>query len=530
MGNNENRVQWKVLHNPLGLEGKETKPVAVNYRFVNEVFNIERHYSKKESFGFTPEGEAIHELHHLTKADLAIMVILQKICDVRGKIADVTLADIVRAVHMYYEGKYSETQLYVSLKKFILHNLILCESDEETGRNTIWLNHYIDPDTDKPGKLVITHNIIFTKEFTELPVAVQKLYFSCIFRQFKEMQSFDLYNNQKPDVQWNNLLTFLHLSDTSQLRRILHTTLHGKRLFYMTTSNGDFIKVAGRYRMAEFKVNPDWTEQERKIGEGNYYHESIQPRSKYERSRKYLIQRAHEKGIGELEHHSHFFTVVRLLRKVSRKVKEVILNKIKDEYVQTKKLPFNLSQFVKNVLAEKRDTYTLVAAKQKKLQHFVRPAHLDSDVQAHTEKRFLELMRHYPLSDISKIFAAAQEAIAPVISSELASISLKDYRYATTFGKAHDALLRAHACRKHKSSPAYQRLILDFNSLVADRTQELFHMSQRERTEWLFNEIDKLPSIKEAPSIIRTFDLSEFILKTFSPEHATIQLSHTALA
>src|SRR4051794_7694358 len=108
MINGENRQRWNILMNKLGHEGKETIPVALNYRFTNAVFNIERNYDQKERFSFTPEGDAIHELYHLTKSDLALMVILQKVCDVRGKISEITMADIIRAVHMYYENKHSE--------------------------------------------------------------------------------------------------------------------------------------------------------------------------------------------------------------------------------------------------------------------------------------------------------------------------------------------------------------------------------------------------------------------------------------
>lgn len=527
MKNSISRTRWTILKNQLGLQGKETINVVVNYLFVNAFFNIEREYDKDIRFSLRKGGDARYKLHHITSTDICVMIILQKICDVRGKIQNVSLADICQAINQYFEKPCCETQVYVSLQKFAKNKLIIWDRNELTGRVDIWLNHYIDPQTDKPGHLVVAHNFVFSKEFAELPVAAQKLYISCLFRKYREMQSFPLFNNGKEDIQWNNILKFLHLSDTSQLKKILHICIDGKPLFYITTPNHDFKKAAGKYCIAEFKVNPDFTEQENTIGNGVHYHQPIKPRCKYKRIKNYLVARANNKGIGEITQHKHFPVVVQQLRKVSRKVVDVVLNKIRDEVVLNGKIPFELSKFVKTTIIERRDGFVLIAAKEKKLQHFVRPVHLDYQAQLQTEYRFLELLRRYRFNQIQEIFIAAQHKINTFVAKELANCGLKDYQYVSTSGKAFDHVVEAYAYSKGKSSPAYQRLILDFNAAVEDCSHVLYNMSQKERTNWLLDRVDELPSIKEAPSAIRYFDLNEFILSTF-PLQPTDQLSHPA--
>jgi hypothetical protein len=216
--------------------GKTTEPVTLSLSFMNAIFNIELNYGSLETFPIVEEGIVRHRhLHHVTRCDLQLALILQKVCNTAGVIYELSgLANVWDKVCEYFEDPMAISPFYAALEKFDRLGLIQINRDEEDGVTSIHLNHYLTPETNKIGHYVIGHPFFFSRNFTQLAVSQQKIILSLILQQGVKPKhggtTFRMLRmTTSDDIQYQSLTRFLH-GNTTHIRKWIDS-LHKDQIF-----------------------------------------------------------------------------------------------------------------------------------------------------------------------------------------------------------------------------------------------------------------------------------------------------------
>lgn len=211
------KQQPKVPHtyNYMMLNNKNegaTFPVAVDYSFLQDLFQIERSYDEDEAFLFRRNSHPVRKFH-VTEMSLRLMMTIFRRFNTEGSLIGVSINRLYQLMNDEYEDAGSKEQFYAEVRKFIELKLI------STNRSGIISEWRIESFKRGTGRFVLFNPVVFTKAFTDMPVAAQKLYLYIISR-----------NGQKMNTEFKEFLgedcwiyTLTHKTRPAQVRELLRS-------------------------------------------------------------------------------------------------------------------------------------------------------------------------------------------------------------------------------------------------------------------------------------------------------------------
>ncbi|MFB9326266.1 hypothetical protein ACFFSY_10110 [Paenibacillus aurantiacus] len=189
-----------------------TFPVAVDYSFLQDLFQIERSYDEDEAVMFRRNSHPLRKFH-VTEMSLRLMMTIFRRFNTEGSLIGVSIHRLYQLMNEEYEDAGSKEQFYAEVRKFIELKLI------STNRSGIISQWRVESFKKGTGRFVLFNPVVFTKAFTDLPVAAQKLYLYVIGRNGQKVNA-EFKEFLGPDC-W--LYTLTHKSRPAQVRELLRS-------------------------------------------------------------------------------------------------------------------------------------------------------------------------------------------------------------------------------------------------------------------------------------------------------------------
>lgn len=514
-----------ILQNKRGLRGKETTPVALVASFMNEVFNIEKEYQKRELFTIIENGEKrMHLLHHLTNADLQTATILLKVCNLQGVIEQTNPHSIYHLLREHYEAPISMSQFYTSLKKFILNQLIKPSYNKYSNLYTYRLNHYLNPHTSKIGYYVALTPFVFTKAFSKISIAKKKLFYSVYLQQGEKADvKKDAIERRlltdKEDVQYSGLSVFLHRHDIFHIKKILEELastpmLEGAPLF----ETAKLVKRGREYHKAILFIHPKF------FPESQYkynMHEYIPVTVSYKRKANFIKKLVEEWGIGELlilDQGRLFMQMINIFKGCSYRVIRYALYQLKLYHKENGYYPNDVRQFLATEIRNKLLAMIIDIAQKTEVYPFIAPE-ANGYLRREREYEFASRLSSYPLKLIEQ---ACKLALPTLLDSfTLPSeheLDLGHYSYEASLNELRGIdVVRFYALKQKKNRIDYARLE-DRAAMNYEAEKNLSTFVRTEFIDWMLQEVDKIERIEYILCIPENFKLEEYILKEIIPK------------
>lgn len=148
-----------------------TYPVSVPYAFYQSVMKLEEMYSTKKVYQFRKNSHK-KELYHVTPITLRLMITISRFFNTEGWISGVSIHTLYLKMIEEYEESCSKEQFYAEFDKLQRAGIIVKEVDGIVDRYSIAKEVMT-----KHKNFIIFSPVVFTKAFTSLSSAAQKLYF-----------------------------------------------------------------------------------------------------------------------------------------------------------------------------------------------------------------------------------------------------------------------------------------------------------------------------------------------------------------
>jgi hypothetical protein len=333
------------VNNRRKAEGLETKPVICSVRFLQALLAIEESFEDRKIFHKRSDGQ-IRLMHHVTRADLQLFMTLQVGFNLEGKSEFVNRHMIYQQLVGLYEDPICVDQFYQSFAKFVHVGLIHAEEEPISGDYIYTLVNYLEPDTQKIGRFVLLHPLVFTAAFTSLPIAAQRLYlFACGMQgdaKYKLLQK-----------NWEGLAPLLHTHAPYQIKNLLEL---------MTTrpiwdnlplfSNGRLERNAIGGNKIVYQVHPKLIPA---YEPKTMYHDVLQAKGGYRTLVRWLRSVLDAHGLSELETFRNGFCfkqLVHLLKKKSKAFAGFVINHLKALYQEHRYFPDDLAQYIQKEIHE----------------------------------------------------------------------------------------------------------------------------------------------------------------------------------
>ncbi|WP_156289547.1 hypothetical protein [Oceanobacillus salinisoli] len=520
-----------ILNNDLAKQGKKTEGVMITDEFQKALFNIEQHFHKKEKFNVTKTKsgkDRFYKLHHVTHADLQSMTILFKVCNsIKANILNVKKHTIYKRLVNYFEEPISASEFYASLEKFKKLGLIDWTYQKDSKLYNFYLNHYINPENNKPYRFVIVHPIVFSKVFNGLKISSKKLFYVILMQQGGMNKIIKRsISKEHNDIRMGGLKQFLHKPDTALIRKSLselteplkdevnnkkYDPLFQRAELIKKTRDGKEIQ---RYKEAVFSIHPSYliTYQPGKTE----YHDTIKPVEVYSKQRYYLQNLLEEYGLKELitiNNGLDFDQMVRFLKDFGNKVMRHVVQRIKNFVEDHQRFPRHMLEFLKQETRFKQEADYLHITYTTNVYPYIAP-YLKGEERHRREFDFVSFASRYSQKSIKQACEKALPRLKFLYSRDVYEVlSKNDYYISPLLSQLKGIeVVRNLAYKRKVDWYAYQRLEEYIEKQLND--QIVFDQEDEKRIiNLLLEEIEKLPVVEIVPDVPEDFKLEHFLIK-----------------
>ncbi|MBY0217958.1 hypothetical protein [Paenibacillus illinoisensis] len=474
-----------------------SKDIALTDGFIDALFSISEKIHTSEKFRTRSNGVS-RLVWHVTEADIMLMVTLHVCFNSEGKLENVSRHQIYKKLYELYEDPCCDDQFYIAFEKFVRLGLI---QEKLTGVTSEFsLTNFINPDTNKIGRIVVVNPFVFSKGFTDLPISAQKFVFDLLRKQGneKEKEVFYWLNKEK------GILKQLHKKHVYELKNIL-------QLLSMTAIRHQepLIKswnIEGRRGSTSPKltviVNESYTS---KYISGTQYRDVLQGKKTNRRVIRHLKNLLSEHLIGEFEYLNDgrdFYQLVRLLRGKSYKYMAYVIEKIRELYEKNRMFPTDIMEFIRDEMRHKGMVTYLEIAKQTGVYKFICPRKLD-------ENRLYEFAAAASMFSQREFAKLCLASVRPLETSYTRPPAFSHHDYAQSKDLEYylDAVtMRTHAFTLRKCPTNYKELEIQARIRLENEHEP------RAVREWMINKIEILPSWTTIPDVPLDFKLEDHIL------------------
>lgn len=309
-----------------------THPVSVDYSFLSDIFDLEKSYASDKVVMFRRNSHPLRK-YHVTQATMQLMIAISRRFNTEGTLIGCPTYKLYSLMAEEYEDPCTKEQFYAEVHKFMALGILSVSQD---GIVDTWKLEPFKRDT---GRFILFSPLVFTKAFTDLPIAAQKLYMYIVSRNGERVGAefkinldsnswiYTLTHKTRP-VQIRELMTFL-----SELEPVA-----GMPLILDSTVEKD---VLGQWSL-RCSLNPAYIV---KHEEGAHYRMVPQAKIPYTKTVGRLRILLNHYKIGEVEHIDHgtvFLNLVRLLHHASIKTIRFAVIRIKEMLETNLGQPYNL--------------------------------------------------------------------------------------------------------------------------------------------------------------------------------------------
>ena len=488
-----------ILANRLALHhGKITNPTALSLSFMNAVFNIEINYESEETFAIVQDGKPrFRQLYHLTRADLQLAFILQKCANTLGKIYLHNTLSIWHKLSDYYEDPITVSSFYESMEKFDRLELIRLLKDEDGKLFVVELQHYLIPETGKIGNHIKAHPFFYSRSFTNLSIAEQKLVLSLVLQQGVNKKSNNLTFRMvgianSENVQYRGLCSFLHGNSThirSWIQELLSKSLFENEPLLRQVI---FNKKGRSLHQVQLGVHPGLYSMD-----SDLCHDEIEPPIVYKKKANLLEKFLDLYGIGEVRTCKggiEFARIVQLIKLLPSEVVQYVVKKLHSA-LMTRQTAFEWSSnYIRTLLEDKTHTKRVAdITKQGIYPYLVYEVEPDHYLEA--EKLFFSKLDAFPADQVGDILVRLKDQLIARYS-----IPIKPLHYTFLEQLPFEGIpfVRAMALKQKREPLAYLKL--------EHRAQRRFLKALPDETKttevmvaWMLSELDKLPRVDLKP-------------------------------
>lgn len=219
IGNKVNQNLFRIvkLNNDLSKEYIETNSVAVPFSFLQEVLKLETKYHMNERIKI----QNTHEINpnHVTPITLRVMTAICRFFNTEGYLSGVSIHRLYKLTNKEYEVHCSKEQFYTEFYKLLNRQIIVATHDGLLQQYRI-ADHLL-----KNKRFVLFSPAIFTKSFTDMSAAAQKLYFYMMSRINNHSVESTFVENISVG-SW--IYTLTHKNRPSQINSLLNELAHYK--------------------------------------------------------------------------------------------------------------------------------------------------------------------------------------------------------------------------------------------------------------------------------------------------------------
>ncbi|MEI7026183.1 hypothetical protein [Paenibacillus sp. y28] len=486
------------LNNKRGQDGLDTMPISTSYTFYQKLLSWEEQ-SDKTAFKRRKDGQ-IRLRYSLTKADLQLAHALHVGVYTSGELHFSNRHQIYRKLEELHEAPVCIEQFYEAFEKFVTNGLIITKRDKVTGDY-----HYKLPDYSVPTKgkkddedkgFVPLHPIVFSRAFTQLPIAAQRWFIKAALLQ---------RNFPNKELEWNEV----------NLQKIVHTHTRGqlqKLIEYMTKPCWQGTALFRHVRIEKnrenkaklvFSLHPDLLTP---YVEGTKYRDPIP--GKHSRLHIQQLKRWLQMyKLEPLEHANEGATFIQLafiLKRKSQAYTHVVLSHLAALYQEHGVIPEDMVRYVQRDLHDKVTTNVLAIAKQTGVYDYI------STGSEQISKRLADFAAAFRDTPLAAFRHACRKAYQVLSSSHHYSrspvIGQMDYHRPSPWTDRMDMFrLRSMAFTLGKDPDAFW----DKQHAAEARLMrgELPYVLEQ----WFFEQIPQLPSWNRVPDPPRGFRLEQFL-------------------
>ncbi|MGF7033474.1 hypothetical protein J2T17_004422 [Paenibacillus mucilaginosus] len=212
-----------------------TSPVSVDHTFLTDVLDLEKSYDVGATFMYRKNSHPIRQFH-VTEMTLRLLMTISRRFNAQGTLAGVSVHRLFQMMNEEYEDAASKEQFYAEVRKFEAVGLL---SVNQSGIISEWR---VESFKRSSGRFVLFNPCVFSKAFTDLPAAAQKLYLYIVSRNGEKVNT--EFKEFLTEGSW--IYTLTHKSRPAQVRELIESLaalepVKGERLFTMASVEKDDI-------------------------------------------------------------------------------------------------------------------------------------------------------------------------------------------------------------------------------------------------------------------------------------------------
>lgn len=327
------------LNNNQGL----TYPVSVDYTFFSDLFELEKSYASDKVIMFRKNSHPLRK-YHITKTSIQLMMAISRRFNSEGTLKGCPIHKLYSLMAEEYEDPCSKEQFYAEIHKFKELGILSIFQD---GIISAWKLEPFKRDT---GRFVLFSPLVFTKAFTDLPLAAQKLYLYIVSRN-GERKGGEFKINMDSN-SW--IYTLTHKTRPVQVRELMDSLskiepVAGKPLLFESAIEKNTL---GQWSLRCI-LNPTYIITHEV---GAHYRMVPQAKIPYSKTVTRLRMLLHQHKIGEVEHFDQglvFLGLVQLLNKASIKTLRFAVIRIKEMLQNNLGQPYNLISALESELKDR---------------------------------------------------------------------------------------------------------------------------------------------------------------------------------
>lgn len=478
------------------------KDIALTDEFIDALFSISEKIHTNERFRTRKNGVS-RLVWHVTQADLMLMVTLHVCFNSEGKVQNVTRHQIYKKLRELYEDPCCDDQFYIAFEKFVRLGLI--REKVIGGVSEFELNHFINPETNKIGRIVVVAPFVLTKKFTDLPIAAQKLVFDILRKQGNEKGKEVFYWLNKD----NGIMKRLHkrhIYEVQDLLELLSNTRFSDEPFIKSWHIAP--KRGSRSAKLTCVINECYSRQ---YIPGTQYREVLQGRRTNRRIIRHLQELLAEYKIGEFEIYNNgveFYRLVRMLRGKSYRFIRYVVEKIRELYEKNRVFPSNIMEFIRDEIRHKAMVAYLEIAKATGIYKFISPKKLDVD-------------RLFDFAAVASRYSQRTfKAMCKTAIAKLEQMYTRPPAYDhSDYAKVHELDLYLDTLTLRNLAFSLKKCPEKYHELEIQALIKLEGgMDRKKLRDWMVDQIEKLPSWTLIPDIPPDFKVEEFIVAEFQSE------------
>ncbi|MDQ1914392.1 hypothetical protein RAC89_28865 [Paenibacillus sp. GD4] len=319
MGESRRRTEQSCYLRLNNRQPGSTYPVSVDHSFLSDIFQLEKSYASDSVFLFRKHSHPLRKFH-VTATTLRLVMTISRRFNTEGTLVGCPVHRLYKLMLDEYEQGCSKEQFYAEIHKFIELGLL---SVSTNGIVEEWKLESYKRDS---GRFILFHPVVFSQQFTGLPVAAQKLYLYIVSRNGNRVKSeFKEYLGRD---SW--IYTLTHKSRPAQIKELLDSLssiqIHGERLFLNCSVEKDSL---GRWSL-RCALNPYFLV--RHVA-GAQYRMIPQAKIPYSKTVARLRQLVHYHKLGHIEQVQHgglFLKLAQLLHNKSLRTLRFAVSRIRD--------------------------------------------------------------------------------------------------------------------------------------------------------------------------------------------------------